>query len=139
MQIRAAAVVALMILGAGLSGCGQGGHASGGAPDPFAGLDGEILKWRTDIIGTDPLCRSQVEGQKCESFEVVCKAQRTITPAEQAAGMTAKVVAALNWNGFDPKLKQAQSGLRAALFSKSGGAWTRREHAPVNPTTCADL
>ena len=102
-------------------------------------LDTEILKWRTEIIAADPLCKSQVADQKCESFEVACKAERTITPADQAKGISARVVAAMTWSGFDPKFQHAQSGSRTAEFSKTGSGWTRAEHAPVNMTSCADL
>ena len=135
MTIRAAAIAALMMLGA----CSQGGGSAGGTQDKFAGLDGEILKWRTDIMATDPLCKSQVADQKCESFEVACKAERTLTPEDQAKGGSARVVAAITWNGFDAKFQHAQSGSRTAEFDKSASGWTRTEHAPVNMSSCADL
>ena len=130
----AAAIAALMMLGA----CGQPADKSAGA-DKFAGLDAEILNWRQEILKSDKLCQSQAEGQKCQGFEVLCKAERAITPDDRAKGVTAKVVAALNWNGFDPKFKQAQRGTAAALFTRTKGAWARTEHAPVNLSTCADL
>jgi hypothetical protein len=128
-------MAALLALGA----CSKGGGSGGAADDKFAGLDGAIQAWRTEIASTDPLCGSQAEGQKCESFEVACKAERVITPADQAKGVTAKLVAAINWNGWDPKVKQPQPGAKTAEFTRAGGAWTRTEHAPVNMTTCADL
>jgi hypothetical protein len=120
-----------------LAACGQADKAGGG--DKFEGLDAQMLSWRQEVLKTDRLCLSQAAGQKCEGFEVVCKAERTITPAEAAGGMTAKVVGALNWNGFDPKAKQAQRGTATALFTRTKGAWTRTEHAPVNLSSCADL
>jgi hypothetical protein len=129
----AAAIAALLMLGA----CNQAAKSTG--DDKFAGLDGQILTWRQEILKGDKLCQSQVEGQKCQAFEVRCKAERAITPDEQAKGVTAKVVAALNWNGFDQKFKQAQTGAATALFTRANGAWTRAEHAPVNLSTCADL
>jgi hypothetical protein len=131
---RAAAIAALLILG----GCNQA-HQSGKAGDKFAGLDAEILKWRTEIMASDPLCKSRAEGEKCESFEVACKAERTISPADQAKGATARVVAAMTWNGFDPKFRHSQSGVRAAQFDKSASGWTRTDHRPVNMSSCADL
>jgi len=131
----AAALAALSILAA----CSPPGQGSGQAGGKFAGLDGEILKWRTQILAADPLCKSNVEGQKCDSFEVACKAERTVTPADQAAGITARVVAAITWNGWDPKLKQAQSGSRASEFVKGASGWTRSDHAPVNMSSCADV
>jgi len=129
----AAALAALLMLGA----CGQADKPASG--DKFAGLDTEILTWRQDILKGDKLCQSQAEGQKCEGFEVVCKAERAVTPDEAAKGVTVKVVAALNWNGFDMKFKQAQRATAASLFTRTKGAWTRAEHAPVNLSTCADL
>lgn len=144
MTIRAAALAALLIPMAMLAGCSQGGSAAGGAggdgQDPrFAGLDAQILDWRKAIMASDPLCKSQAEGEKCEGFEVACKAERTITADDQAKGITARVVAAITWNGFDAKFKHGQNGSRTAEFAKSGSGWTRSDHKPVNMSTCADL
>jgi hypothetical protein len=129
----AAAFAALLILGA----CSQADKSAG--DDKFAGLDGQILTWRQEILKGDKLCQSQAEGQKCEGFEVACKAERTITPDDRGKGVTAKVVAAMRWNGFDPKFKQSQPATATALFTRAKGAWTRAEHAPVNLGRCADL
>ena len=129
----AAAIAALLLLGA----CNPPAKSTG--DDKFVGLDGQILSWRQDILKGDKLCQSQAEGQKCEGFEVICKAERTVTPEDQAKGVTAKVVAALNWNGFDPKFKQSQRATATALFTRTNGAWARVEHVPVNLSTCADL
>jgi hypothetical protein len=132
---RAAALAALLILG----GCSQGGQTGGGAADKFAGLDGAILTWRQDIIAADPLCKATAEDQKCQSFEVACKAERTVTPADQAKGITVRVVTMITWNGFDPKFNHPQSGTRAAEFTKTASGWTRAPHGPVYMQTCADL
>ena len=132
---RAAVLAALSILGA----CGQQTQTGGQAGDRFAGLDAEILKWRQDIIATDPLCKSQAEGEKCESFEVACKAERTVTPADQAKGVTTRVVTQMTWTGFDPKFKHQQSGTRVAEFSKTAAGWTRATHVPVYMQSCADM
>jgi hypothetical protein len=128
----AAALAALTILGA----CSQAASPGG---DKFAGLDAAILKWRQDIIATNPLCRSTVEDQKCSSFEVACKAERTVTPTDQAKGVTARVVTMITWNGFDPKFKHSQSGTQAAEFTKTAAGWTRAEHKPVYMQSCADM
>lgn len=128
-----AALVALLILGA----CSQADKSAG--DDKFAGLDSQILTWRQEILKGDKLCQSQAEGQKCEGFEVACKAERTVTPEDQAKGIATRVVAAMNWNGFDPKFKQPQRATATALFTRAKGAWTRTEHAPVNLGSCADL
>jgi hypothetical protein len=133
---RAAAIAAIPVL---LLGACSPAAKSGGGQDRFAGLDGEILSWRQAIIAADPLCKSQDPDQKCQSFEVACKAERVVTPQEQAKGITAHVVTAMTWNGFDPKLKQPQAGSRTVEFTKSGSGWTRAEHAPVNMSSCADV
>ncbi len=139
MKRRVAALAALSILGGVLGGCSPASKTAGGSADKFAGLDGEILTWRKEILAGDPLCKSQVEGQKCDTFEVACKAERTVTPDDQAKGISARVVTAMTWNGFDAKFQHAQSGSRTAEFVKGGTGWTRAEHGPVNMTSCADL
>jgi len=140
--MRAAALAALMMMPVlTLGACSPSGPSAGGAPDQgkFAGLDGQILTWRKAIIASDPLCKSQAEGEKCEGFEVACKAERTITADDQAKGITARVVTVITWNGFDAKFKHGQNGSRAVEFAKGPSGWTRTDHAPVNMSTCADL
>jgi len=108
------------------------------AADPYAGLDRAILAWKADIVAHDPSCRAPPAGQKCEMFEVSCKAQRTISPGERAAGVTARLVADMTWSGFDAK-GAARTAAADALFEKVGGAWRRSAYGPVNPESCADL
>jgi hypothetical protein len=135
LKTSAPALAALVLLAA----CSQHGQSGNAGQDKFAGFDQEILKWRQEILSNDPLCRSQAEGEKCESFEVVCKAERTLTPDDAAKGITARVVAAMTWSGFDAKFRHAQSGVRAAEFAKGRSGWTRTPHAPINMQTCGDL
>jgi len=132
----AAAGAALLFLAA-CGPSGQGGSGAGGGK--FAGLEDEILRWRQEIIATDPLCKSTVADQKCANFEVACKAERTVTPADQASGVTARVVTMITWSGFDPKFKHAQTGAASAEFTKSASGWTRAQHKPVYMQTCADM
>jgi hypothetical protein len=139
LTIRAAALAALLILGSAVGGCSPSASSVGPAADKYAGLDGEILKWRKEIIATDPLCQSQAADQKCESFEVACKAERTITPADQAKGVSARVVTMITWNGFDSKFKHPQSGTSAAEFAKTAQGWTRAKHGPVYMQSCGDM
>jgi hypothetical protein len=135
-----AAVFAALMTTAALGACSPSGSASGGGEQgKFTGLDQQEVRWRQDILAADPLCRSQAQDEKCQGFEVTCKAERDLTPADQANGVTARVVAAMTWNGFDPKFKHAQSGMRAAEFAKGKAGWTRGDHKPVNPESCADL
>ena len=125
-------VAGLLILG----GCSGGKSA---APnDPYAGLDDAIRTWKTEVAASDPSCVRAPAGAKCEMFEVSCKAQRTITPADQAKGITAKLVADMSWSGFADKGAPAPHSA-AALFQKANGAWTRTPNKGVNPDTCADL
>ena len=137
--MRAAALAALLSMGAAIGACSPSGHSGQAGQDRFAGLDQQEQTWRQDIMAADPLCKSQAEGEKCQGFEVTCKAERTVTAQDQAKGITARVVAAMTWNGFDPKFKHGQSGMRAAEFVKGPAGWTRSEHKPVNPESCADL
>jgi len=135
-----AAALAALTTSVALCACSPSTPAGeGGEQAKFAGLDQQILAWRKDIMAGDPLCRSQAEGEKCESFEVACKAERSLSAQDQAGGVTARVVAAMSWNGFDPKFRHAQSGMRAAEFARGKAGWMRADHAPVNPQTCADL
>ena len=132
---RVAVMAALSILGA----CSQSAPAGGQGADKFAGLDTEILTWRKQIISADPLCKGVSEDQKCQTFEVACKAERVVTPEDAAKGVTARVVTAMTWNGWDPKLKQAQAGSRTSEFTRNASGWTRADHPPVNMSSCADL
>ena len=143
---RTAALAAILILaGAPLSACSPSGQAGGGgagagaASAKFAGLDGEILKWRGEIIAADPLCKQTSAEQKCQGFDVACKAERTVSADDTAKGIVSRVVVSMTWTGFDPKFNQAQNGSRAAEFVKGASGWTRTDHKPVNMSTCGDL
>ena len=117
-----------------LAGCSRGG----GTSDPYAGLDTAIRTWKTELAASHVSCKRAPAGERCNTFEVACKAQRAITPADQAKGVTAKLVADMTWSGFDDK-GAPQPASAAALFEKAGGAWTRSPAKAVNPETCADL
>lgn len=141
--MRAATLVALLMFSSVAAGCSPSGSSvtsvAKGDEGKFQGLDDEILKWRKEIIATDPLCQSKVADQKCESFEVACKAERTLTPDEQAKGVVGHVVAMVAYNGFDPKFQHAQSGTQVAEFTKTKDGWTRAKHGPVYMQTCGDM
>lgn len=131
--LTAAAILSLAVLGA----CSGGGDAatSGAAEDPrFAGLDQQILAWRTEIEASNPACATKTDGAGCESFQVTCKAERTITPEDQGKGVTAKLVAAMTFTG---KGVDGKPGSAFAEFAKAGETWTRTETSSVNLTTCA--
>lgn len=130
-KLLAAATLGLLLLG----GCSA---KPKGAADPYAGLDAAILAWKADLTTSHPACRTKAPDQKCEAFEVACKAQRIITQEEQAKGVTAKLIADMTWSGFDEK-GMGQPVAATAEFSKTAGTWSRREARPVNPATCADL
>lgn len=132
----AAAAAVLALCGFALTACSSGPKSD--PNDPNAGLDAEILSWRNDLQAQQPLCRKKVDGQGCVSFEVTCKAMQTITPAEAAKGVNAKVVAAMTYSGHD-KDGASSSGSAFAMFSKAGGKWSRAEARPVNMSTCAPL
>jgi hypothetical protein len=132
-KTSAALMLGLLLLG----GC-SGPPKTAGAADPYAGLDDSIRAWKTEVAASDVSCKQAPAGAKCEMFDISCKAQRTITPADQAKGVTAKLVADMSWSGFDDKGGPTPASA-AALFTKAGGAWTRGETKPVNPVSCADL
>ena len=129
----AGAVVAALLL----AGCGQAGGSS--AQGPYGGLDAEILAWRNDLESHHVACQAKVEGKGCESFEVTCKAAQEIGPDEIAKGVTAKVVAAMRFNGRAADGSTGKPGSAFALFTKHGHTWARTEAMPVNMTTCAPL
>jgi hypothetical protein len=131
-KTSAGLMLGLMLLG----GCS--GQPKTSAGEPYAGLDEAIRAWKTEIAASDQSCRRAPAGARCEGFEVTCKAQRTITPQEQAKGVTAKLVADINWSGYDDK-GSPQPDSAAALFTKAGGTWLRSATKPVNPESCADL
>jgi hypothetical protein len=134
--LRRLAALAFAVLA--LAACSPGGGATKSAQDPkFAGLDTQILAWRADIEKSNPLCAAKVKGKGCEAFEVACKAERTITPEEQARGVTAKLVSAMTFAATTPDGAGGKPGSAFAEFSKAGDTWTRTETAPVNLSSCA--
>lgn len=135
--IRLAAAAALLAIS--LAACSPGGAAKSGSTDPYAGLDGEILAWRTSIEASHSACANKVEGKGCQDFQVMCKAAQDISAAETAKGVKAKVVAAMTFAGRNPDGSTGKSGSAFTTFSKTGDAWTRAEAKPVNLTTCAPL
>jgi len=120
-----------------LTGCSQ--RAGPDASGPYAGLESEILSWRTEIEATHPACTAKVAGKGCESFEVTCKGAQTIAPDETARGVTARVVAAMTFNGRNPDGSSGRPGSSFAQFTKAGGKWTRIPAMPVNMTSCAPV
>jgi hypothetical protein len=126
----AAALAALL-----LTACSSGGDSK--SNDPYAGLDQQILSWRTAIETGHPACAAKVEGKGCQDFQVTCKAAQEIGPEDK--GVTAKVVAAMTFAGRNPDGSTGKSGSSFAMFSKAGGAWTRGEAQPVNLRTCAPV
>lgn len=119
-----------------IAGCS--GRPNGAAGDPYAGLQDAIRAWKNDVTATDRSCKSKDPAQKCEMFDISCKAQRVITPDEQASGVSAKLVAEMTWSGFDDK-GASQPASAAALFEKTKGIWSRSPYKSVNPESCADM
>ncbi len=117
-----------------LCACSGGSDQPEPGADRFAGLDQEILAWRTEIEAENAACANKVDGAGCESFQVTCKGERTITPEEQAKGVSAKIVAAMTFTG---KGAEGKPGSAFAEFAKTGGTWTRSETGSVNLTSCA--
>jgi hypothetical protein len=133
--IRPAAAAALAALL--LTACSQGDQADSG--DPIAGLDQQILAWRTAIEAGHSACATKVEGKGCQDFQVMCKAAQEISADEAAKGVKAKVIAAMTFAGRNPDGSTGKSGSSFATFAKTGDAWARAEAKPVNLSTCAPL
>lgn len=108
--------------------------AKTGAEAKYDGLDGAILAWRQQIVKTDKACLSKADG--CQSFEVGCKGEREITATDQAKGVTAKLVVAMSWEGWDPKRSEYRPQSGFSEFTKVDGGWLRGATPPVNLSTC---
>jgi len=116
-----------------LAGCSK--PAAEDSADPAAGLDTEILAWRTDLEANHSTCSAKVEGKGCDTFEVTCKAMQEIDAAEKGKGVSSQIVASMAFNGRG----EGKPGSAFAVFSKADGKWTRAESPPVNMSTCAPM
>ena len=121
-----------------LSACGSQGEGAKSS-DPNAGLDTQILNWRTALEEGHETCSTKVEGKGCQDFQVTCKAMQEITPDESAKGVTSKIVASIRFAARNTDGSTGKSGSAFAVFTKTGDAWVRTESPPVNPSTCAPL
>jgi hypothetical protein len=122
---------------AALGGCERSASAVSNGGDKYAGLDEAIHGWRDAIVASQPACRAKAGDKGCQSFEVACKAERPIGPGEQAKGVSAKVVVAMRWQGWNAAKDEFQDAPGFAEFAKVGDAWRRREAGRVNLSTCA--
>ncbi len=130
--------MAILIATLGLAACQPGQKSASGAQggDPYAGLDGAIKTWHSDIKASDAQCKDRPEGQQCRAFEVACKGERKVTPQDVEKGVSAKVAVAMGWEGWDPKRAEYRSASSAVEFQKVGGEWKRQAIGPVNLSTC---
>ena len=119
-----------------LAACGPKA-ADPAAGGKFAGLDGEIREWRETLMKTRSVCTEAPADKACQSFEVACKGEKEITSADAAKGVTARVVAAMTYSGWDATHGEFSPASAFAEFAKTGETWTRREIGPLNLTTCA--
>ena len=122
----------------GLGACSPKAPA-GSEAAKYAGLEVAIRDWHAAIDAAPEKCPAKDGAKGCQTFEVACKAERPITPDEAAKGVSAKIVAAMSWEGWDPKRGEYQPGSDFAEFTKSGGAWSRQTTGPVNLATCAGV
>jgi hypothetical protein len=103
------------------------------AADKFADFEPQIVAWRDAIEAESPLCKAKQDGKGCQDFAVACKRERELTAEDQARGVTAKLVAAMNFNARGP---DGRPGSAVAEFTKTGKGWTRAETMAVNMATC---
>lgn len=131
---RSARVRRIWILAAAavLASCSP--EAQTGAEAKYGGLDAAIQAWRQQVVKTDAACLAKAEG--CQGFEVRCKGAREITATDQAKGVTAKLVVAMNWEGWDAARSEYRSQSGFSEFTKVDGGWLRASTAPVNMTSC---
>lgn len=108
--------------------------AKSGADAKYDGLDGEILAWRKDILKTDKACLAKSDG--CQAFEVRCKGEREITATDQAKGVTAKLVVAMSWEGWEAVRSEYRPQSGFSEFTKVDGDWLRAPTGPVNMSSC---
>jgi hypothetical protein len=129
----------VMLAGAALlCACSPGGKSGGqtGEDPKYAGLESQILAWRTEIKASHPACADRTSGKGCQDFEVACKGDEALSADDRAAGVTAKVVVAMTFTGWDSKQGDKPASAFAD-FRRIGPSWTRTEAKPVNLTTCA--
>lgn len=130
--MRLKTLMCVAVAAAALAGCGRTGESQ--PADKYAGLDQQILDWRTELRSSDPACSAKADA--CTAFEVGCKGERPITSAEAGQGMTAKLVVAMSWNAVDPKSGVSSPVAGVKQFEKVGGAWRSHAVGPVNLSTC---
>ena len=122
-----------------LAACSPGGGDEAASDDPNVALRPLIAQWSKDLEATHSACTAKVEGKGCQDFQVTCKAEHVVGPADAQKGVTAQVVAAMTFAGRNPDGSTGKSGSAFALFSKTDAGWTRGEAMPVNLQTCAPV
>lgn len=130
-------IAAMLGLTWALAACSPGSGRQDVQGDRFAGLDGAIRAWRADLLASHPACGDKSQGKGCQDFEVGCKGELAPTPADRAEGVTARVVTAMTFNGWDPGRGGYSPASAFAEFRRTGEGWSRRETAPVNLASCA--
>lgn len=117
-----------------LTGCGQVAHKSA---DVYDGLPQAILSWHADVEKTAACSgKPTAGGNGCQAFEVGCKVEQPIGPAE--VGVTARILAAMSWSAWNAARGDFDPASGGAVFTKTNGNWARRDlSTPVNLTTCA--
>ena len=132
-MIARPALVALALLT--LTAC-SGQSASTGSQDKYAGLDTEIRSWREALLEKRTDCAAAPADKACRAFEVACKGEREITPAETEAGVTAKIASAMTFESWDKVRSEFRPASAFAEFTKGPKGWKRQETGPLNLSTC---
>ena len=122
--------LALLVLGA----CSQqAGDTASADQGKFAGLEPQIVAWRTAIEAESPVCTAKTDSRGCQGFAVTCKRERPVTPEEAAHGVSARLVAAMTYSS---RAADARPGSAVAEFTRTNGAWSRAPAEAVNMATC---
>jgi hypothetical protein len=121
-----------------VSACSPGsGGVDAASDDPNVALRPLIAQWSRDLEASHSACANKVEGKGCQDFQVTCKAEHAVGPADSQKGVTAQVVAAMTFAGRNADGSTGKSGSAFALFSKTADGWSRGDAMPVNLQTCA--
>ena len=105
--------------------------------DRYEGLSQAILAWRGDIAGTTACGAQAADGGKgCQGFTVGCKVEQPFGSNEP--GVSAKVLAGMSWDVWNPQTEEYEPSSGAAVFAKTDGQWVRQDvNRPINLGTCA--
>jgi len=130
----------LWLLAALLAAACDGAPRSSAAADPrdpYAGLSDVIRLWRADLARTRSDCADKAH--PCRNFEVACKGERGLSAPDASAGVRARVVTAMTFEGWDALRGEYRSAPVFALFTRTAQGWSRADSTPVTLSDCSAM